>query len=270
MSDNLSSSFDSLLSADTSGEGSNSSTQKSTDSTNQEGQNALLSNLITTLNQKGSGPEGSDSSESTKAVDFSELFADGDAPAKPAPQPVAGGEPDAAPSEEEVTILTQLSDDKVMGALVNGISAGNAALPTELAALFGEGDNSVDSIEMTREGMTAVMNHAVAAASRQSLNQTINLLRQVVPALSKQTETAAANKFNVTKQMDIAMSELGGNEQLIALATKLSAGKTIKNGKEFAQKIKSLMHTINNSEMTTIDKAKPAAAPTSKQFLQLL
>lgn len=236
---------------------------------NAEGESTLLNSLLTTLKAAGGGTNSSNSA-SNEALDFSSLFADNDPPTKKAAPAPAGGEPDAEPEEEEVTFLSQLADDKVMGAVVNGITPSNNPIPSSLAALFGEGDDAVDSIEMTREGMAALINHTTAAASRQSMNQTINLLRQLVPALSKQTESVASQKYNVNKQMDIAMSEFNGNNELILLAQKLSKGKTIKDGRAFATQVKALMRTINSNEITTHDQARPAQAPTSKQFLATL
>lgn len=279
---NTGSSFDQLLGGSSSQGGGTAApasqpvSQPASTSDDEGNGNALMKALMTTLSQQkpeGDAPQGGEQ----QAPDFSNLFADAAAPSTatatttaPATAPANSGDSTSAPADPPPTFLDQLVDDNFMSAVVNQIVPSTAPLSADLASLFGEGDAAVDSIELSRDSMALLVNNITAAATRQSMNNTVNMLRELVPALSQQTTQIAANNYTQTKQMDIISAELGDNKELIQLAGILSKGKTISDGKGFAKQVKQLMHTINSNQLGTQAPAPVSKQEASKQFIQAL
>lgn len=241
------------------------------DLTNQEGANQFAANLLKTLEQQGKGSKSSEE----EAPDFSSLFGESGKPAgtsKTSNQSSSAKQDDIEPEEApaDTGFLGQLSDDKIMQGLISSVVAGNDPLPEDLqTAMFGEGENAMDSIELTPQGMSSLYNAAVAQATRSSMSQTINLLRQLAPALTDQAQAKAADQFQNTKQIDIAMAQFAGNKELTQLAKHLAGGKTITDGLAFAKEVKAFMHQVNNSQLRSTEETKPKQQ-TTKQFLQAL
>lgn len=247
------SSFDAIV--DTSDTGPETTQQTvSKDNTNQQGNNDLLKNL-TTLLQNKSPAEGE---EETSKVDYSALF--GEKPKNVKAEEsnkeseIDGDKVTKSEEAPENVFLGQLNDDAIVDKLISSTVAGQFDLNEAITGAF---DAETGDVTMTPELLSNVVSQAVTISQQGALRQTINLIRELVPAVVEQASHTSIAQLNNKQQVERAMGKFEGNKPLQQLVEAFTKGKSVEDGEALSKQVQALMYAINKEENTKNDKDKP-------------
>lgn len=251
---NATSSFDTVVEEVQKPNQSTQSTENN-DATNQSGNEDLLKNLTKMLSSNNDD----EGQEKIEKVDYSLLLGK----EQPKPKDTTTSNDDGKSTVNTVTdptppteneFIKQLNDDKVIGTLLDNIKPATFELSKEILESFDDEGN----VTLTPELLSHTIGQATALSHRQTMSQTIDLIRELVPAITEMAEASALTKFANNQEVNKALSSFGENNTLKDLALALSKGKEIKDGESFAKSVKSLMHDINKAQLDKNEEENPA------------
>jgi len=238
-------------------------------STPDDKQTELIKQLLSFTGDKAGGSStsagGNGESGNQDDIDFSSLFGleEASANTNKATKPAQADDPSTTSPdngvEAEVSegqqFLDQINDDKIVAELINGMKPQESlALPKELAATF---DAETGEFSMTPEIMTTLLQQTTLMARQQSMRQTIDLIRELVPAVIESSKTSAVGSIQNSNELNKTFTIFKDNKPLRDLAEHMAKGKTITDGEAYAQKIIKLMDSITKNELNKVNAKKP-------------
>lgn len=153
------------------------------------------------------------------------------------------------PAENE--FLTSLNDDKVVEALLGGIQAAPMTLPEGFELDI---DEDTGNINLTQESLNQMLQSASVASQQSSLRQTINLIRELVPAVVEQAQNSAVTHVTNTQKRNSTLSQFDNNPALKLLADKITANSVIEDDQATTDQIKQLLADIVKTENDNVNK----------------
>lgn len=247
----LSSSFD--VPADT---GSQTNNQPKADETNQSGQDQLAAALA-----KIAGTTETDPTTKTEKPGYLKLFGLGEesdtkavAAPKAAPEVSTKAPAQDTPAAQQGNqFITDLNDDAKMLEQIKAMQAPAVQLSLPPGLEPEEGGDYV----LSKELLESVMSQAAFTAQQQSRIQTVQLVRELIPALIEQANASAVDTISSRQEESTMLSLMEGNEPLQLLAKQLVSSGKVKNGKEAASHIFEMLNDVNTKQQAKLEVGKP-------------